>query len=214
MPRLSREAIAAFNEVIKLNANYGPVYRELAETYYFWSTSDTSKRAEYIKKALEYYEKYMSLTDYSLDSRMRHADFLILAKDYEALQKEAQAMQQLDKVNPRIYRYLGYAAYENKNYDESIKALNDFLAKVDPKRISARDYLFLAKAKLGKAISAEGAITDKAQFDSAMADLTKATDIDPAIGSEFSDLGVSLYKQKLYLESTKVFEAATKSTKF
>ncbi|TPD68200.1 tetratricopeptide repeat protein [Flavobacterium microcysteis] len=205
------EAILAFNEVIKLNANYGPVYRELAETYYFWSTSDTSKRAEYIKKALEYYEKYMSLTDYSLDSRMRHADFLILAKDYEALQKEAQAMQQLDKVNPRIFRYLGYAAYENKNYDESIKALNDFLAKVDPKRISARDYLFLAKAKLGKAISAEGTIADKAQFDSAMIDLTKATEIDPAIGSEFSDLGVSLYKQKLYIESTKVFEAATKA---
>lgn len=205
------EAITAFNEVIKLNANYGPVYRELAETYYFWSTSDTSKREEYIKKALEYYEKYMSLTDYSLDSRMRHADFLILAKDYQALQKEAQAMQQLDKVNPRIYRYLGYAAYENKNYDESIKALNDFIAKADPKRVSGRDYLFLAKAKLGKAITAEGTIADKAQFDSAMIDLAKATEIDPAIGAEFSDLGVSLYKQKLYLESVKVFEPATKA---
>lgn len=205
------EAISAFNEVTKLNANYGPVYRELAETYYFWSTSDTAKREEYIKKALGFYEKYMSLTDYSLDSRMRHADFLILAKDYQALQTEAQAMQQLDKVNPRIYRYLGYAAYENKNYDESIKALNDFISKADPKRITGRDYLFLAKAKLAKAITAEGTIADKAQFDSAMLDLAKATEIDPAIGAEFSDLGVSLYKQKLYLESVKVFEPATKA---
>ena len=118
------EAIAAFNEVIKLNANYGPVYRELAETYYFWSTSagDKAKREEYIKKAVEFSTKYKSLTDNSIESRMRHADFLILAKDYQALQTEAQAMQQLDKVNPRILRYLGYAAYENKNYDESIKA--------------------------------------------------------------------------------------------
>ncbi|HEU4497246.1 MAG TPA: hypothetical protein VFR70_09365, partial [Flavobacterium sp.] len=157
------------------------------------------------------YEKYMSLTDYSLDSRMRHADFLILAKDYQALQKEAQAMQQLDKVNPRIYRYLGYAAYENKNYDESIKALTDFFAKADPKRVTGRDYLFLAKAKLAKAITAEGTISDKAMFDNAMADLSKATEIDPEIGSEFSDLGVSLYKQKLYLESVKVFDAATKA---
>ena len=208
-----QEAIAAFDEVTKLDANYGPVYRELAETYYFWSasTGDKVKRDEYIKKALGYYEKYMSLTDYSLESRMRHADFLILAKDYQALQKEAQAMQQLDKVNPRILRYLGYAAYENKNYDESIKALNDFVAKADPKRVSARDYLFLAKAKLAKAVSAEGAITDKALFDNAMLDLTKATEIDPAIGGEFSDLGVSLYKQKLYVESVKVFEAATKA---
>lgn len=207
------EAIAAFDEVTKLDANYGPVYRELAETYYFWSTSvgDKTKRDEYIKKALEYYEKYMSLTDYSLDSRMRHADFLILAKDYQALQKEAQAMQQLDKVNPRILRYLGYAAYENKNYDESIKALNDFVVKAEPKRVSGRDYLFLAKAKLAKAIAADGTIADKALFDNAMLDLTKATEIDPAIGGEFSDLGVSLYKQKLYLESVKVFEAATKA---
>lgn len=207
------EAIAAFDEVTKLDANYGPVYRELAETYYFWSTSvgDKTKRDEYIKKALGYYEKYMSLTDYSLDSRMRHADFLILAKDYQALQKEAQAMQQLDKVNPRILRYLGYAAFENKNYDESIKALNDFVSKADPKRVSGRDYLFLAKAKLAKAIAADGTIADKALFDNAMTDLTKATEIDPAIGSEFSDLGVSLYKQKLYVESVKVFEAATKA---
>jgi len=207
------EAIAAFDEVIRLDANYGPVYRELAETYYFWSasTGDKDKRDEYIKKALGFYEKYMSLTDYSLESRMRHADFLILAKDYQALQTEAQAMQQLDKVNPRILRYLGYAAYENKNYDESIQALNDFVAKADAKRISGRDYLFLAKAKLAKAISAEGAIADKALFDSAMQDLKKATDIDPAIGGEFSDLGVSLYKQKLYLESVKVFEEATKA---
>ena len=207
------EAIAAFDEVIRLDANYGPVYRELAETYYFWSasTGDKDKRDEYIKKALGFYEKYMSLTDYSLESRMRHADFLILAKDYQALQTEAQAMQQLDKVNPRILRYLGYAAYENKNYDESIQALNDFVAKADAKRISGRDYLFLAKAKLAKAISTEGAIADKALFDSAMQDLKKATDIDPAIGGEFSDLGVSLYKQKLYLESVKVFEEATKA---
>ena len=207
------EAIAAFNEVIKLNANYGPVYRELAETYYFWSTSagDKAKREEYIKKAVEFSTKYKSLTDNSIESRMRHADFLILAKDYQALQVEAQAMQQLDKVNPRILRYLGYAAYENKNYDESIKALNDFVAKADAKRITGRDYLFLAKAKLAKAIGAEGQIADKPLFDNAMADLKKATEIDPSIGAEFSDLGVSLYKQKLYVESVPVFEAATKA---
>jgi len=30
------EAIKSFNEVIAINPNYGPVYRELAETYYKW----------------------------------------------------------------------------------------------------------------------------------------------------------------------------------
>jgi hypothetical protein len=40
----------------------------------------------------------MSLTDYSLASRMRHADFLIIAHDY-ALEIEAEKMKQIDKVN-------------------------------------------------------------------------------------------------------------------
>ena len=94
------DAVKEFNEVITMNSNYGPVYRELAETYNKWSYIKPSRRAELTPKALSNYEKYLSLTDYSLTSRMRHADFLILAKDYKALEVEANAMQKLDKVNP------------------------------------------------------------------------------------------------------------------
>jgi hypothetical protein len=57
----------------------------------------------------------MTLTDYSLDSRMRHADFVV--KDYKALEIEAEKMKQIDKINPRILRYLGYSAYYNDNVD-------------------------------------------------------------------------------------------------
>jgi hypothetical protein len=46
----------------------------------------------------------MSFTDYSIQSRMR-ADFLILIEDYAALEVEAKN-DRIDKVNPRIYRYL------------------------------------------------------------------------------------------------------------
>jgi hypothetical protein len=49
----------------------------------------SSRNDEYMKQALSYYEKYMTLTD-SLDSRMRHADFLVVAKDYKALEIEAE----------------------------------------------------------------------------------------------------------------------------
>jgi hypothetical protein len=36
---------------------------------------------------------------------------LIVAHDYKALEIEAEKMKQIDKVNPRILRYLGYSAY-------------------------------------------------------------------------------------------------------
>jgi outer membrane protein assembly factor BamD (BamD/ComL family) len=36
-------------------------------------------------------------------------------------------MIELDKVNPRIYRYLGYSAYKNGNVDVAIKSLESFI---------------------------------------------------------------------------------------
>src|SRR5690606_27886694 len=72
--RSFNEAVRLFNDVIALDPNYGPVYRELAETYYLWAISDAKNYDKNIKIALGHYEKYMTLTDYSLTSRMRHAD--------------------------------------------------------------------------------------------------------------------------------------------
>jgi hypothetical protein len=45
-----------------------------------------SQAAANYKIALENYDKYMSFTDYSIQSRMRRADFLILIEDYAALE--------------------------------------------------------------------------------------------------------------------------------
>ncbi len=51
------EAIKSFNEVIVINPSYGPVYRELAETYYKWGRNKPSKSEEYMQTAIKYYEK-------------------------------------------------------------------------------------------------------------------------------------------------------------
>jgi len=207
------EAVKAFDGIVAANPNYGPVYRELAETYYLWGTTDSSKKKEYNPKALGFYEKYMSLTDYSLDSRMRHADFLLLTGDYKALEAEAQKMQQMDKVNPRILRYAAYAAYENQNYPASITAMKDFIAKVDPKRIIARDYLYLGLAQIASTVGqdAQGnsTIKDQAQFDEAIANIKKAAETDIKITNEFNTIGKKLFDQKLYGPAAVVFEVAT-----
>jgi len=207
------EAIKAFDGIIAANPNYGPVYRELAETYYLWGNTDGAKKAEYNTKALGYYEKYMGLTDYSLDSRMRRADFLLLTGDYKSLEAEAQKMQQMDKVNPRILRYAAYAAYENGNYPASLTAMTEFISKAEPKRIIARDYLYLGLAKLattvGKDDKDNSIIKDKAQFDSAIADIKKAAETDINITNEFNEIGKKLFAQKLYGPASVVFEIAT-----
>ncbi|MBM6499456.1 tetratricopeptide repeat protein [Flavobacterium macrobrachii] len=201
------EAVKAYNEVIAINPNYGPVYRELAETHYLWGNNEPKTYNENIKKALSFYEKYMSLTDYSLNSRMRHADFLILAKDYKALEVVANKMKELDGVNPRILRYLGYSAYENGNIDGALKALTDYTSNPNHK-IIAKDYAYLAQAKIKKAITEDGKVIDPTALTDAMTTVKKAIEMDPLIANDLNEIGKKLYEQKAFGAAAAVFEAA------
>lgn len=207
------EAIKSFNEVIAINPNYGPVYRELAETYYKWGRNKPSKSSEYMQTAIGHYEKYLSLTDYSLNSRMRHADFLVLVKDYKALEAEANKMIEMDKVNPRIFRYLGYSAYENGNAEVAIKSLESFIANPDNKVI-AKDYLYLGTAKFKKGLSADGLSIDASLYNSGLADIKKAVDMEPLIIEDLNEVGKKIFTLKLYKEAIPVFEFGTTNPEF
>jgi len=201
------EALKAYDEVIALNANYGPVYRELAETYYLWASNKPATYTENMAKALSNYEKYMSLTDYSITSRMRHADFLVLAKDYKALELEANKMKELDKVNPRIMRYLGYAAYQNGNPDAAISALTDYTTKGSNK-IIAGDYYYLGLAKVAKSVATDGKTVDTTMLASGTADLKKALDMDIVMANGLNEIGKKYFSQKLYNLASALFELA------
>ena len=201
------EAVKAYKEVIAINPNYGPVYRELAETHYLWGNNIPKTYDENIQKALSFYEKYLTLTDYSITSRMRHADFLILAKDYKALELEANKMKELDGVNPRILRYLGYSAYENGNVDVALTSLQNYTANASNK-IIPRDYLYLGQAKIKKGASVDGKFIDPTQLASGIADLKKAIEMEPLAANELNEIGKKLYDQKAFAAAAAVFEVA------
>ena len=200
------EAIKSFNEVIALDANYGPVYRELAETYYKWARNKPATRQVNYQKAIQNYEKYLSLTDYSLNSRMRHADFLILVEDYKALEVEANKMSESDKVNPRIYRYLGYSAYKNGNFDVAIKSLDDFI-KNPSNKVIAKDYLYLGFAKIKKGTNAEG-VVDATAFEGGLADIKKAVEMEPLAVEDLGDFGKELFSKKQYAQAAATYALA------
>ncbi|MEJ6981655.1 tetratricopeptide repeat protein [Pedobacter sp. P351] len=201
-----QESLDEFNSVLKINPNYGPAYREMAETYLRWANTAT-ETADYesrIKNALNSYVKYMDLTDRSMDSRMRYADFLVLSKDFKTLEKEAQEMARLDQTNPRIYRYLGYSAYENGHYAESLKALNNWISKVDKDRLIAHDYLYLGKAQMK---------TDTTNMATGIQNLAKAIELDSTLAEQMSAIGKDLFAAKKYDEAAQVYELALKGPK-
>jgi tetratricopeptide (TPR) repeat protein len=199
------EASKAYNEVIAINPNYGPVYRELAETYYKIARNKPSKAAENFKIAIDYYQKYMDLTDYSIHSRMRRADFLILAKEYKALEEEANKMIELDKVNPRIFRYLGYAAFENGNVDKAIQSLETFTSNATNK-IIAKDFQVLGLAKIKKGTSADGLSIDPVAFEAGLASIKKSIEMESLAVEDLNEVGKKMFGQKLYKEAASIFE--------
>ena len=191
------EAEAEFKKVLAVDPNYGPAYRELAETYLRWSFEDPKERDARMKQGLDYYKKYMDLTDRSIESRMRYADLLVYAGDFKTLEQEAQAMAQMDKANPRIYRYLGYAAFENKNYPASLQAMKDFFAKVDQKRLIPQDYLYLGKAEIKSGATEAG-----------FNNIKKAIEMDSTNVEAMSEVAKSLFDAKKYAEAQQAYEIA------
>jgi hypothetical protein len=140
----------------------------------------------------------MDMTDRSLESRMRYADFLILAKDYKTLEKEAQEMAKSGDTNPRIYRYLGYAAFENGNYPASIEAINNWMSKADKSRIIPYDYAYLAKAQL-----------KSGDVENGLKNLQQAVSMDSTTSVEgLSTIAKELYDAKKYDLAAQVYDVS------
>ncbi|WP_166670723.1 tetratricopeptide repeat protein [Olivibacter sp. XZL3] len=211
------EAIQDLNTIIQEHPDYAPAYRELAETYNAYAQFAT-KSEDYdsrVQEALKAYKQYMDLTDYSLDSRMRYADFMIKARDYKNLEEQANEMAKLDQVNPRILRYLGYASYENGNYTSSQKALTDFLSKVEENRVIPQDYYFLGLSEIRVASDTTEA-ADTTLLTQGIANLTKGVQMDTTwqLAKDLSEKEArEAFKAKNFALAGALFKAAAQAPK-
>jgi tetratricopeptide (TPR) repeat protein len=181
------DAEKQFQAALAIDPNYGPAYREWAETDYRWATSVPAKASVKIKEAVEQYKKYISLTDNSIESEMRYADFLINAGDYQTLQQVASELAKSANTNLRVYRYLGYAAYENKDYPAGLTAMTTWVTKADPKRVIPRDYLYLGRLQIKSGQDSLGIQT-----------LHKALELDTTQVDVYGEIAASLYAKKKY----------------
>jgi predicted Zn-dependent protease len=186
-----------FAAAIAIDPNFGPAYRELAETDLTQAQSNIKVASVKVKEGVENYKKYLSLTDESVESLLRYADFLVNAGDYVTLQEVATKLSKSGTVNPRIYRYLGYAAYENKDYAAANTAISNWFAKADPKRILPRDYYYQ-----GRILIASGQDTAKGVESlkkSVAEDTTKAEDV-------YTEIATMYTGKKKWAEAAKAYE--------
>lgn len=141
------------------NPEYAPLYRELAETYYLSSLkAPEDDYREINQKALEYYQKYLSLTgDATVEAKTRYADFLVYSGNYEELKTVAEELANAPGVDAKVYRYLGYIAYnQDKDYAKAAEHMNTLFEQVQPERLIPRDYLYAGLSNLSAGDATKG----------------------------------------------------------
>jgi len=183
-------AAKQFQAALNIDPNFGPAYREWAETDYRQARADINVASAKIKEAVDHYKKYLSLTDMSLESQLRYADFLVNAGDYKTLQEVATGLSKYAKINLRVYRYMAYAAYENKDYASGLTAMNKWMGQAGEKRIIPRDYLYLGRLQIATGADSLGVLS-----------LKKAYAMDTTQADVFLEIAKNDFAKKRYLTS-------------
>jgi len=129
-------SINAFNNVIKLDSGYFPVYRELGELYYTYG---------YYPKASENFSKYISMSEPDNDDNIRYATILFFNKEYQKSLDLLSKIIKTDSGNPVILRLNAYDLYEIKDYTNGLKAMNNFFKITPSARVIATDMEYMGK---------------------------------------------------------------------
>ena len=194
------DAVKQYQAAIAIDPNFGPAYREWAETDLNWSFENRAVAVEKINEGVANFKKYMSLTDQSDETLMRYADFLISAGKYKELQEVAAQLSKSTNSNARALRYLGYAAYENKDYQAGITALNNWFAKAGPNRILPRDYMYQGRLQIASGKDTTAGITT----------IRKAIELDSTLASDgYNDILAVHKKKGDYLGQARTYEEIT-----
>lgn len=183
-----------FKKALAIDPNYGPAYREWAETNLREAPKDPTQYDAKVKQAAENYKKYISLTDYSVESQMRYADFVYRTKDYTTLQKVATDLSASAKSNLRVYRYIATAAYGNKDYPTAETAMTKWINEAGAKRVLPSDYLLLGKTQIEEKKDSLGVQT-----------LRKALTLDTTQVDLYGEIAGALYKQKKFADAASAF---------
>ncbi len=191
-------AVDQFKKALAANPNYGPAYREWAETDLRAAKNDPSQYDAMVKEAAENYKKFISLTDYSTETQMRYADFLIRTKDYVTLQKVAGDLSAGSKSNLRTYRYLGMSAYENKDYQTALSALTKWTTQADPKRLIPTDFLYLGRTQIALKNDSLGILN-----------LKKALTLDTTQVDIYGEIASSFYGLQKYQDAAEAYKIYT-----
>ena len=125
-----------FDKAIKADPNYAPAYYRLYMHHFYTD----------VNKAHEYFNKYASLTDKTVDVEYALADLLYLKKQYADAISRANILiaQEGEKVQPRIYKLMAYSYQGMKDSAKAIEFMQTYFSKEADSNEIAKDFETMA----------------------------------------------------------------------
>lgn len=202
------EALSQYENIAAEYPNYGPVYREIAETQLQSARrlpdNTDEEKAQYeaeVAKAVDSYKKYLEVTgDKSPEAQVRYADFLVFGQLYDELKSVAQMLENVPNVDAKVYRYLGLIAVnQDKDHEKGAQYFDRLFAEADTSRLIAIDYLFSGLANIEIGNSEKG-----------IASLAKALEKDSLVMPEIGTAGIMAFNQGKYDVAAGIFNIPAK----
>lgn len=121
-----------FNQAITADPAYAP---SLYQLYVYQFSRNPAK-------AMDYYNRYAAHTDKSVDQEYDLTDLLYLNKEYNAAIRKAKALAQSEgvKLQPRLYKLIGYSYAGLKDSAQAIPYMQRYFAAAPDSVVIARDY--------------------------------------------------------------------------
>lgn len=142
-------------------------YKDLADAY---------QRAGKYENALTNIQKFLELSDKSIDDQITYANLLFLSQKYAEAQTKIQELMAKGVTKPYLYRLIGYSAYETKDYSKALENMRLFFAKQPQDKYIAEDYLYYGK--IMGALAVKDTANAKMYNDSADVYFNKAVTLD------------------------------------
>ena len=130
-------ALKAYKDVVAIEANYAPAYKELGFLY-----AQTGNQAD----AKTNFKRFLELSTGNFDAQMQYINTLFSLKDYTEAGNQAQDLINSKHTNIGLYRALGYANCETGKPDQAIAALDEFFKKAPADKVRSNDYAYYAKS--------------------------------------------------------------------
>ncbi|GAB2948825.1 tetratricopeptide repeat protein [Hymenobacter coalescens] len=192
--RNGQEALANFGKVTSMNSNYAPVYRDMAEMYYYAGQYD---------QASQTMKQYTDMSEKTPNTQATYAAFLYLNKKY------AEALTQIDEVlakdpsNLTMNRLRAYTLFETGQNDQAVAAMDKYMKMAPAEKVITDDYVYQGKI-----------LTKAGRSDEGIAIIEKAIKADPAKAVDLQhDLAQAYLLKKDYPGAIRTYTAIMKAGK-